>query len=105
MQIQDTIAALATAPGAGAIAVIRVSGTQALSIVSDLFQAKSKKRLIEQDSHTLHLGNIIDGSRIIDEVLVSIFKGKRSYTGEPTVEISCHGSSYIQQEILQLLIL
>jgi len=103
MQIQDTIAALATAPGAGAIAVIRVSGTQALSIVSDLFQAKSKKRLIEQDSHTLHLGNIIDGSRIIDEVLVSIFKGKRSYTGEPTVEISCHGSSYIQQEILQLL--
>ena len=103
MQIQDTIAALATAPGAGAIAVIRVSGTQALSIVSDLFQAKSKKKLIEQDSHTLHLGNIIDGSRIIDEVLVSIFKGKRSYTGEPTVEISCHGSSYIQQEILQLL--
>ena len=103
MQIQDTIAALATAPGAGAIAVIRVSGTQALSIVSDLFQAKSKKKLIEQGSHTLHLGNIIDGSRIIDEVLVSIFKGKRSYTGEPTVEISCHGSSYIQQEILQLL--
>ena len=103
MQIQDTIAALATAPGAGAIAVIRVSGTDALPIVSDLFKAKSGKVLKEQDSHTLHLGNIVDGKRIIDEALVSIFKGKRSYTGEPTVEISCHGSSYIQQEILQLL--
>ena len=103
MQIQDTIAALATAPGAGAIAVIRVSGAEALAIVSDLFKAKSGKKLIDQDSHTLHLGNIVDGSRIIDEALVSIFKGKRSYTGEPTVEISCHGSSYIQQEILQLL--
>ena len=103
MQIQDTIAALATAPGAGAIAVIRVSGSDALPIVSDLFKAKSGKVLKDQDSHTLHLGNIIDGKRIIDEALVSIFKGKRSYTGEPTVEISCHGSSYIQQEILQLL--
>ena len=103
MQIQDTIAALATAPGAGAIAVIRVSGSDALPIVSDLFKAKSGKVLKEQDSHTLHLGNIVDGKRIIDEALVSIFKGKRSYTGEPTVEISCHGSSYIQQEILQLL--
>lgn len=103
MQIQDTIAALATAPGAGAIAVIRVSGTNALELVSSVFKAKSGKILKEQQSHTLHLGNIVDGKRIIDEALVSIFKGKRSYTGEPTVEISCHGSSYIQQEILQLL--
>jgi len=103
MHIQDTIAALATAPGAGAIAVIRVSGTQALDLVSSVFKAKSGKILKEQESHTLHLGNIVDGNRIIDEALVSIFKGKRSYTGEPTVEISCHGSSYIQQEILQLL--
>ncbi|MGO4911670.1 tRNA uridine-5-carboxymethylaminomethyl(34) synthesis GTPase MnmE [Leeuwenhoekiella sp. W20_SRS_FM14] len=103
MQIQDTIAALATAPGAGAIAVIRVSGENALSLVSSIFNAKSGKILNDQESHTLHLGNIIDGNRIIDEALVSIFKGKRSYTGEPTVEISCHGSSYIQQEILQLL--
>ncbi len=103
MQIQDTIAALATAPGAGAIAVIRVSGAEAIAVVSSVFKAKSGKLLKDQDSHTLHLGNIADGSRIIDEALVSLFKGKRSYTGEPTVEISCHGSPYIQQEILQLL--
>ena len=103
MQIQDTIAALATAPGAGAIAVIRVSGDNALNLVSSIFNAKSGKILKDQESHTLHLGNIVDGNRIIDEALVSIFKGKKSYTGEPTVEISCHGSSYIQQEILQLL--
>tara|TARA_R110002051_G_scaffold872_1_gene4170 strand:+ start:6816 stop:8237 length:1422 start_codon:yes stop_codon:yes gene_type:complete len=103
MQIQDTIAALATAPGAGAIAIIRVSGENAIDIVSSIFDAKSGKILKDQDTHTLHLGNIKDDNRIIDEALVSIFKGKRSYTGEPTVEISCHGSSYIQQEILQLL--
>lgn len=103
MHIQDTIAALATAPGAGAIAVIRVSGENAIPLVSSVFKAKSGKILEDQDSHTLHLGNIVDGSRIIDEALVSLFKGKRSYTGEPTVEISCHGSPYIQQEILQLL--
>ncbi|MCC4214539.1 tRNA uridine-5-carboxymethylaminomethyl(34) synthesis GTPase MnmE [Leeuwenhoekiella parthenopeia] len=103
MHIQDTIAALATAPGAGAIAVIRVSGENAIPLVSSVFKAKSGKILEDQENHTLHLGNIVDGSRIIDEALVSLFKGKRSYTGEPTVEISCHGSPYIQQEILQLL--
>ncbi|MGB5943908.1 MAG: tRNA uridine-5-carboxymethylaminomethyl(34) synthesis GTPase MnmE [Leeuwenhoekiella sp.] len=103
MQIQDTIAALATAPGAGAIAVIRVSGEKALEITSSIFEAKSGKPLLEQASHTLHLGAIHDRNRIIDEVLVSLFRGSRSYTGEPTTEISCHGSPYIQQEILQLL--
>ena len=104
MHIQDTITALATASGAGAIAIIRVSGAQSLEIVNSIFKAKSGKSLIDQDSHTLHLGNIYDNNRIIDEVLVSLFKGTKSYTGEPTVEISCHGSSYIQQEILQLLL-
>ncbi len=104
MHIQDTITALATASGAGAIAIIRVSGTQSLEIVNSIFKAKSGKSLIDQDSHTLHLGTIHENQRIIDEVLVSIFKGTKSYTGEPTIEISCHGSSYIQQEILQLLL-
>lgn len=104
MHIQDTITALATAPGAGAIAIIRVSGEKSLEIVSSIFKAKSGKSLIDQDSHTLHLGTIYDNQRIIDEVLVSLFKGTKSYTGEPTVEISCHGSAYIQQEILQLLL-
>ncbi|MDX1543915.1 MAG: tRNA uridine-5-carboxymethylaminomethyl(34) synthesis GTPase MnmE, partial [Christiangramia sp.] len=104
MKLNDTIVALATPSGAGAIAVIRVSGPDALNIVAPLFKAKSKKNLKEQPSHTLHLGNIVDGDRTLDEVLVSIFKGTRSYTGEETVEISCHGSPYIQQEIIQLLI-
>jgi len=104
MILNDTIVALATPSGAGAIAVIRVSGTEAMNIVSPLFIAKSKKELKKQTTHTLHLGNIIDGARIIDEVLVSIFQGPKSYTGEHTIEISCHGSQYIQQEIIQLLI-
>ncbi|GHA47432.1 tRNA modification GTPase MnmE [Salinimicrobium marinum] len=104
MNLKDTIVALATPAGAGAIAVIRVSGTDAVSIVAPLFRAKSKKDLANEPSHTLHLGNIVDEKRILDEVLVSIFHGPRSYTGENTIEISCHGSPYIQQEIIQLLV-
>ena len=103
MYIQDTIVALASPAGAGAIAVIRVSGSEAISICSDLFKSVSGKVLATQKTHTIHLGHIVDGDRTLDEVLVSIFKDTNSYTGEPTVEISCHGSSYIQQEILQLL--
>lgn len=104
MMIQDTIVALASPAGAGAIAVIRVSGLDAISICTPLFKSVSGKVLSEQKTHTIHLGHIIDSQRIIDEVLVSLFKGTNSYTGEPTVEISCHGSSYIQQEIIQLLL-
>ncbi|WP_010228569.1 tRNA uridine-5-carboxymethylaminomethyl(34) synthesis GTPase MnmE [Gillisia marina] len=104
MILNDTIVALATPSGAGAIAVIRISGPQAIEIVAPLFVSKSKKDLREQATHTLHLGNIIDEKRIIDEALVSIFHGPKSYTGEHTIEISCHGSQYIQQEIIQLLI-
>lgn len=99
----DTIIALATPPGIGAIAVIRLSGPEAISKCNLFFKAKKgEKELINQKSHTLHFGYIVDGDRIIDEVLVSIFKNPNSYTGENTVEISCHGSSYIQQEIIQL---
>ncbi|MDT0685884.1 tRNA uridine-5-carboxymethylaminomethyl(34) synthesis GTPase MnmE [Autumnicola psychrophila] len=104
MKLNDTIVALATPSGAGAIAIIRVSGPEAISIVSPLFTAKSGKKLEDQPSHTLHLGNIIDAERIIDEVLVSVFRAPKSYTGEETIEISCHGSPYIQQEIIQLMI-
>lgn len=104
MNTNDTIVALATPSGAGAIAVIRVSGQESVKIVSSVFQAKSKKVLKDQPTHTLHLGNIIDGKRTIDEVLVSIFHGPKSYSGENTIEISCHGSPYIQQEIIQLMI-
>ena len=104
MKLNDNIVALATPAGAGAIAVIRVSGPNAVHMVVPLFQSKGKKDLRDQASHTLHLGNIIDGERIIDEALVSVFHGPKSYTGEDTIEISCHGSPYIQQEIIQLLI-
>ncbi|WP_324720962.1 tRNA uridine-5-carboxymethylaminomethyl(34) synthesis GTPase MnmE [Salinimicrobium sp. HB62] len=104
MKLNDNIVALATPSGAGAIAVIRVSGPQAIEIVAPVFKARSKKDIREQASHTLHLGNMMDGERILDEVLVSVFHGPKSYTGENTIEISCHGSPYIQQEIIQLLI-
>ncbi len=101
---QDTIIALATASGAGAIAVLRVSGPEALTISNTLFKSIHDKDLLNQPTHTVHLGHIVDGDRILDEVLVSIFKNPQSYTGEDVVEISCHGSSYIQQEILQVFI-
>ncbi|WP_178988741.1 tRNA uridine-5-carboxymethylaminomethyl(34) synthesis GTPase MnmE [Winogradskyella schleiferi] len=98
----DTIVALATPSGSGAIAVIRLSGQEAISIASKCFKSVSNKDLAQQATHTIHLGHIVDGSRTIDEVLVSVFKDPNSYTGENVVEISCHGSSYIQQEIIQL---
>jgi len=104
MNTKDTIVALATPSGAGAIAVIRVSGDQAISIVSDCFRSVSGKVLSRQKTHTVHLGFIADGNKSLDKVLVSLFKDPHSYTGEEVVEISCHGSAYIQQQILQLLI-
>lgn len=98
---QDTIIALATPPGSGAIAVIRLSGPQAISKVASGFRAASGSSLQDCPGHTIHLGNLYDGDRLLDEVLVSVFRAPRSYTGENVVEISCHGSPYIQQEILQ----
>ncbi|AUS07012.1 tRNA uridine-5-carboxymethylaminomethyl(34) synthesis GTPase MnmE [Pseudotamlana carrageenivorans] len=99
---QDTIVALATPSGAGAIAVIRLSGKDAITLAEAQFKSVSGKRLAKQPTHTIHLGHIIEGDRTIDEVLVSVFKNPNSYTGEDVVEISCHGSQYIQQEIIQL---
>ncbi|WP_296316494.1 tRNA uridine-5-carboxymethylaminomethyl(34) synthesis GTPase MnmE [Winogradskyella sp. UBA3174] len=98
----DTIVALATPSGNGAIAIIRLSGENAISIAETQFKSISGKQLNKQSTHTIHLGHIVDGKRTIDEVLVSIFKNPNSYTGENVVEISCHGSLYIQQEIIQL---
>ncbi len=102
MIYNDTIAALATPAGAGAIAVIRLSGDDAIAIASGMFTSVSGKELSKQKTHTVHLGHIVDGERVIDEVLATIFKDPNSYTGEDVVEFSCHGSHYIQQEILQL---
>ena len=93
----DTIVALATPPGIGAIGVIRLSGKESFSIINHLFPSKD---LLQQPSHSLHVGYIIHNDKILDEVVVSLFKGPRSYTGEDVVEISCHGSPYIHQQVL-----
>jgi len=103
----DTICALATPAGQGAIAVIRISGNNALNIGDAIFFKKNSNKdfqLSKAKSHTLHFGEIRDGNKIIDEVLVAIFKKPHSYTGEDTLEISCHGSVYIQKQLLKLLI-
>ncbi len=99
----DTIIALATPSGVGAISVIRLSGERSINIVDSFFKAiKNGKTLNNQKSHTIHLGHIVNNETLLDEVLVSVFKNPKSYTGENIVEISCHGSSFIQQEIIQL---
>ena len=100
----DSIVALATPSGAGAIAVIRISGQEAIAIGNTVFKSIKNKELTTQKTHTLHLGHIMDATKTLDEVLVSIFKAPNSYTGENTIEISCHGSPYIQQQIIQLLL-
>ena len=96
----DTICALSTANGMGAIAVIRVSGTEAFSIVSSIFS----KEVGNQKSHTAHFGVIKEDNKLVDEVLITVFKNPASFTGEDVVEIACHGSVYIQQQILKLLL-
>jgi len=94
----DTIVALATPPGIGAIGVIRLSGDITFKIVNELFPSKD---IYQQPSHSLHVGLIKDGPETIDEVVISLFKGPKSYTGEDVIEISCHGSPYIQQQLVQ----
>jgi tRNA modification GTPase len=102
---QKTICAISTPPGIGGIAVIRVSGKEAITIVDLVFNSPNKtKRLIDQKANTLHFGSIVSEEQIIDEVIAALFKAPHSFTGEDIVEISCHGSVFIQQQILQLLI-
>lgn len=101
---QDTICAIATAQG-GAIGTIRISGSKAIEIANRIFvPARSGKQLNDQKAYTLTFGRIYDGAEIVDEVLVSLFRSPHSYTGEDSVEIACHGSSYILQQVMQLLI-
>ena len=94
----DTIVALATPPGIGAIAVIRLSGKATFSIGSSLFPSKN---IADQHTHTLHVGMLKDGEKALDEVVLALFKGPKSFTGEDTIEISCHGSTFVQQQILE----
>jgi len=98
---EETIVALATPSGTGAIGVIRLSGPDAIIIANSVFKGKD---LTKQASHTIHFGNIVDDDMILDEVLVSLFVGPKSYTRENIVEISCHGSAYIIESIIKLLI-
>ena len=97
----DTIVALATATGAGAIGVIRLSGNEAIAIADTIFKAHHAKPLAEVATHTVHLGMIEAEGHQIDECLATVFKGQRSYTGEPVVEFSCHGSSYIIAQVMK----
>lgn len=102
MVSNDTIIALATPSGAGAIAVIRISGKGAITKVAPFFKSVHGKSLAAQNTHTIRLGHIVEEGKTLDQVLISIFKGPHSYTGEDVIEISCHGSPYIQQQIIQL---
>ena len=97
---EDTICAITTGGGMSAIAAIRISGAKAITITNSIFS----KDIRYAKSHTIHFGTILDNTDVVDEVLISIFKGEKSFTGEESVEISCHGSVYIQNKIIQLLI-
>ena len=101
---EGTIIANSSAPGSAAISVIRLSGEDSIKIVNSFFKPKNNVKLIDAKSHTVNLGILNDGKERIDEVLVSVFKSPKSYTGENLVEISCHGSNYIQEKILKLFI-
>lgn len=101
----DTICAISTPPGTGAIALLRLSGPDALHICETIFSpARRGDRISKAPSHTIHYGRVSDGDEVLDEVLVSVFRDPNSYTGEDVVEISCHGSVYIQQKMMELLI-
>ncbi|HZY37942.1 MAG TPA: tRNA uridine-5-carboxymethylaminomethyl(34) synthesis GTPase MnmE [Mucilaginibacter sp.] len=100
MNQPDTIVALATPAGTGAIGIIRLSGPDAIVIANNAFKGKD---LNKQATHTIHFGHIVDGDAVLDEVLASIFIAPRSYTGENVVEISCHGSAYILESVIKLL--
>ena len=105
MKITDTIAAISTSAGNSGIGVIRVSGEDAIKIVDKVFKSgKEGKRLCNVNSHTVNYGHIIDGNKVLDQVLVLVMKNPHSYTGEDTVEIDCHGGMLILQKVLELVI-
>ena len=105
MKITDTIAAISTSTGNSGIGIIRVSGDEAIEIVNKIFKSnKEGKRLINVKSHTVNYGNIVDGDKVLDQVLVLVMKNPHSYTGEDTVEIDCHGGMLILKKVLDLVI-
>ncbi len=100
----DTIAAIATAMSSSGIGIIRLSGDDAVSITEKVFTLKNKKKLSEMPTHTIHYGHIHDGDEVIDEVMVLLMRGPKSYTKEDTVEIDCHGGVYVMKRILETVI-
>ncbi|WP_059025740.1 tRNA uridine-5-carboxymethylaminomethyl(34) synthesis GTPase MnmE [Gabonibacter massiliensis] len=104
MTDKSVICAVATAPGSGAIAVIRLSGEGSIALCDRIFLSPSAKKLTDVQPNTVHFGRVMEGTELVDEVLLSVFHAPHSFTGEDSVEISCHGSVYIQQRILQLLV-
>ena len=99
--MNDTIVAISTTMGVGAISIIRLSGKEAISIVNSCFKGKN---LEEVPTHTINYGHIYDDAELIDEVLVSVMRGPRSFTGEDTVEIDCHGGVYVVKKVLYFLV-
>ena len=102
MYNEGTIIALSSPPGSGAIAIIRLSGEEAISKTDKFFKSKSGKKLKQSDGYSISYGDLVEGDEVIDEVLVTVYKAPHSYTGENIIEISCHGSNYIQQRIISL---
>ena len=101
---QDTICAISTSNGKGAIAVIRISGLEAINIINNIFKSYSQKKISHKKNRQVSVGEIIVNNKVIDEVIVTSFTSPHSYTGENIVEISCHGSNYIQEKLIQILI-
>ena len=102
--MEDIICAISTPPGMGAIALVRLSGEGSCVLTDRLFQSPSGKRLSEAAANTVHFGKIVTDEAVLDEVLVTVFRAPHSFTGEESVEISCHGSPYIQQKMMELLL-
>ena len=100
--METTIAAISTAMSASGIGIVRMSGPEAMDIISRIYRSKKgKKKIKEVSSHTIHYGYIYDGDEVVDEVLVMIMKAPRTYTGEDTVEIDCHGGVYAMKKVLE----
>ncbi|MFA6359675.1 MAG: tRNA uridine-5-carboxymethylaminomethyl(34) synthesis GTPase MnmE [Dysgonamonadaceae bacterium] len=102
--MNDIICAISTPPGMGAIAVVRLSGEGSIALVDTFFESPINKKLVDQKPYTVHFGKIIHNASVLDEVLITIFHAPHSFTGEESIEIACHGSVYIQQKMIELLI-
>lgn len=100
----DIICAISTAPGMGAIAVVRLSGEGSIALVDKRFESPHNKKLVDQQPYSVHFGKLMDNTNVLDEVLVTVFHAPHSFTGEESIEIACHGSVYIQQKLMEVLI-